>query len=169
MKQTSKPPAAPARRIRSDGWTLARQRQFIKMLALTGSVEQAAVQAQMSAASAYRLRAHPVGTAFRHAWEAALGACAVSLREIAFDRVINGVAKPVVENGLVVGHEPVFNDTLLMFMLRRYDDRSQRSPQKVMLDSFDMLVEVDVPDAEAVAPEPEGEVADNANPAVNLV
>lgn len=163
-----KKPAKPARTIRSDGWTLPRQRQFIKMLALTGSVEQSAAHAQMTASSAYRLRVHPDGMAFRHAWECALAACPTSLREIAFDRVINGVARNIVENGVVVGREAVFNDKLLIFMLRRYDDRSQRSPHQVMLDSFDRLEEADDPDSEAVAlvPEP-GD--DNANPCVDFV
>ncbi len=162
-------PRKPTRRIRADGWTLPRQRLFIKMLSLTGSVEQAAAHAQMSASAAYRLRLHPDGSAFRHAWEAALAACPTSLREIAFERVINGVARNVVQNGVVVGRESVFNDQLLMFMLRRYDGKSQRSVHQVMLDSFDRLTEADDPDSEPVALEPDPADSDNANPGVDLV
>ena len=165
-------PHKTPRRIRSDGWTLPRQRQFIKMLALTGSVETSAANAQMSAWSAYRLRLHPDAAPFRRAWEAALEACPSSLREIAFERAINGTSKPVYENGILVGHEPVFNDRLLMFLLRRYDTRSQRSPQQVILESFERLVEIDDPAAEIItAPldEAVGNTQSEAAPDVNLV
>ena len=165
MASSRKPP----RPIRSDGWTLPRQRLFIKMLALTGSVEKSADHAQMSASSAYRLRLHPDGGAFRRAWEAALEGCATSLREIAFDRAINGVNRSVIENGVLVGREAVFNDQLLMFMLRRYDTRSSRSPHQVIIDSFDRLVEADDPDSEIVALEPDKFDDANANPGVDFV
>lgn len=143
----SKPPKTP-RRIRQDGWTLPRQRQFIKVLALTGSVDQAAGNAGMSVSSAYRLRLHPAMTAFRSAWKAAMGACTSSLREAAFDRAINGTVKPIYENGVIVGREPVLNDQLLMFLLRTYDKETQRNPEQVMIDTFDRLVEADDPDPE---------------------
>lgn len=145
----TKPPK-PARRIRSDGWTLPRQRLFIKVLAVTGSVEQAAENAGMDSSSAYRLRLHPDATAFRYAWKAAMGACTSTLREAAFDRAINGTMKPVYDNGVIVGREPVLNDRLLMFLLRQYDKESARSPEQVMIDSFERLVEADDPDPEIV-------------------
>ena len=147
------PPLKLARRIRSDGWTLPRQRQFIKVLALTGSVEQAADNAGMSASSAYRLRLHPDAAAFRTAWRAALATCATTLREVAFERAINGTMRPIYENGVRVGTEPVVNDRLLMFLLRQYDKDGGRSPDQSLLDSFDRLVEADDPMPEQTWPD----------------
>ena len=144
--KTQKPP----RRIRSDGWTLPRQRLFIQMLARTGSVEKAADHAQMSSSAAHRLRNHPDFRNFRHAWQAALNTCPMTLREIAFDRAINGTREKITENGVVVGYRAVFNDRLLMFMLRRYDGGLAQSPHQRMIDSFASLVEADVPEWEGV-------------------
>jgi hypothetical protein len=161
----TKPRNAP-RRIRSDGWTLPRQRQFIKVLAITGSVEQAADNCGMSSSSAYRLRLHPDSSAFRTAWKAALGACTSSLREAAFDRAINGTMKPIYDRGEIVGREPVFNDQLLMFLLRTYDKESGRNLDQVMIDSFDRLVEADVPEPEQTWPtfdDPETRIASELN------
>ena len=166
MSKLRIPPPKISRRIRVDGWTLPRQRLFIKVLAVTGSVEQAADNAGMSSSSAYRLRLHPDMTAFRSAWKAAMGACATTLRETAFDRAINGVMKPVYDNGMIVGREPVLNDRLLMFLLRHYDKEGQRSPEQVMIDTFDRLVEADDPDPEIViAPR---ETAENTSDASGL-
>jgi hypothetical protein len=159
MKQ---PPKAP-RRIRTDGWTLPRQRQFIKMLAVTGSVDQAATNAGMSPCSAYRLRLHPEMTAFRLAWKHAMAACTSSLREVAFDRAINGTMKPIYENGAIVGREPVLNDQLLMFLLRHYDKESARNPEQAMIDSFERLVEADDPDPEQTWPDPITRIASDLN------
>jgi len=145
-------PRTPARRIRSDGWTLPRQRLFIKMLAVTGSVAQAADAAGMSSSSAHRLRLHPEASAFRVAWKAALCACTSTLRETAFDRAINGTMKPVYENGLCVGREPVFNDRLLMFLLRQYDKEPERIAEQKLLASFEYLIEADDPEPEDVTP-----------------
>lgn len=129
----------PPRRIRSYGWTLPRQRLFIQMLARTGS-------------AAHRLRNHPDFRNFRHAWQAALSTCPMTLREIAFDRAINGTREKVIENGVVVGYRAVFNDRLLMFMLRRYDRELAQPPHQRMIDSFAALVEADVPEWEDVYP-----------------
>lgn len=46
---------APTRKQHA-GWTAERQRRFIEMLSLTGSVGQAAASAGVSSRSAYRLR-----------------------------------------------------------------------------------------------------------------
>jgi hypothetical protein len=161
----TKPRNAP-RRIRSDGWTLPRQRQFIKVLAITGSVEQAADNCGMSTSSAYRLRLHPDSSAFRTAWKAALAACTSSLREAAFDRAINGTMKPIYDRGEIVGREPVFNDQLLMFLLRTYDKDSGRNLDQAMIESFDRLVEADDPAPEQTWPviaDPETRIAPELN------
>jgi hypothetical protein len=60
-------------RTRRDGWTVARQADFLGMLAETGSVIGACEAVGMSRKSAYRLRALPGAESFAAAWDAALG------------------------------------------------------------------------------------------------
>lgn len=76
-------PPPPRRRIpafhpvplgpRRDGWTPARQAQFIGMLAQTRSVAAAARAVSMGRESAYRLRRRAGAAGFAAAWDAALG------------------------------------------------------------------------------------------------
>lgn len=58
---------------RHDGWTHARQADFIGMLAQTRSVLEAARFVSMSRESAYRLRRRPGAAGFAAAWDAARG------------------------------------------------------------------------------------------------
>jgi hypothetical protein len=159
--RTPRPDAQPQapRQIRSDGWTLPRQRQFLKVLTVTGSVEEACLSAGMSRASAYRLRLHPSGKAFRDAWARALVASVSSIREIAFERAVNGVDEPVWENGKFHGYRKVYNDRLLMFLLKNYDGQSPVArtghaqgasawPQEALLNSFDALEPANIPEPE---------------------
>lgn len=72
---TEPSPTTPKpRRIRSDGWTLPRQKRFTKALAISGSVLIAAASVGLSPSSAYRFRRHRDAGAFRAAWDAALRA-----------------------------------------------------------------------------------------------
>ena len=57
---------------RHDGWTVARQVHFIKVLAATRSIAAACSAVGMSRTSAYKLRGHPDARQFRLAWSAAL-------------------------------------------------------------------------------------------------
>jgi hypothetical protein len=61
-------------RTRRDGWTIARQADFLGMLAETGSVIGACEAVGISRKSAYQLRARPGAESFAAAWDAALGA-----------------------------------------------------------------------------------------------
>ena len=61
---------------RHDGWSVARQAEFIGWLAETGGVSAAARLVGMSRKSAYRLRARAGAAGFAAAWDAALGAAA---------------------------------------------------------------------------------------------
>ena len=147
----SKPRTRPARIIRSDGWTLPRQRLFLKMLAVTGSVEKACAEAEMSISSAYRLRLHPEGKAFREAWALARHASVHSLREMALDRALNGSREPIVDNGEIIGHRIVYNDKLLMFLLKRYDNPDFEGTQNRLVGNFQFLEASNDPEPEAVA------------------
>ncbi len=121
----SAPPAfTPVpRKYRHDGWTPARQHAFIEALADSGSVKHAARAVEMSTEGAYALRRQPGAEAFAAAWEAALDHGIRRLEDIAMDRAINGVKVPVYSYGKLVGTRIVYNDYLVMFMLRNRADK----------------------------------------------
>ena len=108
----------PRKTARHDGWTAERQRDFIEQLADLGSVRAAGNAVSMTPESAYQLRRHPNAQEFRKAWEAALKLGVQRLEDIALDRALNGVEVPVYSYGKLVGTRRVYNDRLLMFLLR---------------------------------------------------
>jgi hypothetical protein len=59
-------------KARHDGWTAARQRRFIEVLAATKSITKACQAVRMSRMSAYKLRDHPDSHQLRLAWDGAL-------------------------------------------------------------------------------------------------
>lgn len=107
------------RRPRSDGWTEEKQRRFIEVLADTGLVSAAAKAVGMSREGANRLRRSPHGAAFARAWDAARLHAGGVVEDIAFERAFEGVEHNVYnEWGEVVCTKRVYNDRLLMFLLR---------------------------------------------------
>ncbi len=108
----------PRKRQRHDGWTPERQQGFIEALADTGSVHAACRAVDMSQAGAYYLRRQPGAESFREAWAAALDLGVQRIEDVAMDRALNGVDVPVYSYGKLVGQRTVYNDRLLMFMLR---------------------------------------------------
>jgi hypothetical protein len=103
---------------RHDGWTAERQQGFIRALMETGSVRAAAHAVNMTPEGAYHLRRHPGAGSFRKAWEQALAAGVQRLEDLAMDRALNGEEVPVYSYGKLVGTRRVWNDRLLMFILR---------------------------------------------------
>jgi hypothetical protein len=121
---------AVPRKYRHDGWTPERQRAFIEALADTGSVRRAALQVNMSSVACYYLRRQPGAESFRRAWEAALDFGVQRLKDIAFERAIEGQLVPVFVAGKLMGFRRKKNDRLLMFCLRmnaRGDDGQRLS------------------------------------------
>ncbi len=109
------------RRPRKDGWTQARQIQFIAALADCGVVEEAARRVSMTPKSCYRLRRAPGAGNFAAAWDAAIQQASKRLLDLAFDRAINGSNEPVFDkDGRRIGRRMKTNDRLLMFLLRAY-------------------------------------------------
>jgi hypothetical protein len=108
------------RRYRHDGWTPARQKAFIEALADTGCVTRAAAMVNMSQANCYALRRAPGAESFRRAWDAALDFGLKRLKDIAFERAIEGQLVPVFVAGKLLGFRRKRNDALLMFCLRHY-------------------------------------------------
>lgn len=115
------PDFAPVpRKYRHDGWTPERQKAFIEALADTGCVSRAAAMVNMAQANCYTLRRAPGAEEFRRAWGAALDFGLQRLKDIAFERAIEGYQVPVFSAGKLMGYRRKTNDALLMFCLRHY-------------------------------------------------
>ena len=128
------------RRSRHDGWTHKRQSDFIAALAQTGSVKHAAARVGMSSEGAYQLRLAPGADQFAAAWRAALDHGIAQLEDIALERAIHGVEVPVYSYGKLVGTRTVYNDRLIMFMLRnRAMDRFPANASESALRRVDRL------------------------------
>ncbi|MDB5724758.1 MAG: hypothetical protein JWQ16_1512 [Novosphingobium sp.] len=114
------PQFAPVPRAmkRHNGWKPEVQLAFIEALAETGSVKAACRQVKRSDHGAYLLRRHPDAEEFRRAWDAALDIGLRRIEDVAMDRALHGHEQPVYSYGKLVGSRTVFNDRLLMFMLR---------------------------------------------------
>lgn len=108
------------RRYRHDGWTPERQKAFIFALAETGTVERAARRVNIATTNCYELRRAPGAEGFRRAWDAALDFAVPKLKDVAFQRAIEGELVPVFSGGKLMGFRRRFNDKLLMFCLRHY-------------------------------------------------
>ena len=119
------PDFAPVpRKYRHDGWTPERQKAFIEALADTGCVTRAAGMVNMAQANCYALRRAPGAEEFRRAWDAALDFGLKRLKDIAFERAIEGELLPVFVAGKLMGFRRKRNDALLMFCLRHYGQDS---------------------------------------------
>lgn len=114
------PQFAPVPRAtkRSDGWKAEVQHAFIQALAETGSVRAACARVKRADHGAYMLRRHPEAEEFRRAWDAALDIGLRRIEDLAMDRALNGHEQPMYSYGKLVGTRTVYNDRLLMFMLR---------------------------------------------------
>lgn len=117
------------RKPRHDGWTPERQRAFIAALADTGSVSRACAQVNMTTVGAYYLRRQAGADGFRAAWEAALDFGVARMKDIAFERAIEGYLVPVFAGGKLLGWRRKHNDRRLMFCLRHYgeDENGKRT------------------------------------------
>lgn len=110
-------------RHRWDGWTPARQRDFIHWLAKGLRPGRAAERVGMSRKSAYALRSRPEGEGFAAAWD---GAVAIVRRRRAeartpgdWARAIEGVLRPVRYRGRITAWDRRFDDRALLRLLRR--------------------------------------------------
>jgi hypothetical protein len=113
------------RKYRHDGWTPERQRAFVEALADCGSVRRACAMVNMSNENAYVLRRSPGAEEFRAAWDAALDFGVKRLKDIAFERAVEGELVPVFVAGKLMGFRRKHNDALLMFCLRHYGEDAQ--------------------------------------------
>jgi hypothetical protein len=78
----------------------------------------------MAQANCYTLRRAPGAEEFRAAWDSALDFGLKRLKDIAFERAIEGQLVPVFVAGKLMGFRRKRNDALLMFCLRHYGQDS---------------------------------------------
>jgi hypothetical protein len=134
-----------ALRGRRDGWTVARQRVFLEVLADTGRVSEAARRAGMSRVAAYRLRRHPAAADFAYGWDLAVLEAMRRVEEVALERALWGEEEALLRDGVVVAVRRRPCDVrLLVKMLERADgyasgcqpERAQHQQFRVQLDAL---------------------------------
>lgn len=160
----------PRKHRRHDGWTPERQQAFIAALADTACVSRAAAMVGMSSESAYMLRRQPGAEAFCDAWRRALDRGVQRLRDIAFERAIEGVPVPIIHHGKHVGERRHYNDRLLMFTLRHHDPAARAetiagrvSPSTLKALKAEMRAELEAEIRAEIAAEAETEAGWNCN------
>jgi hypothetical protein len=100
---------------------------FLRALAATHNVAEAARIVGMSRQSAYRLRARLKGQPFDIAWEAAFQHGYDELAQVALERALHGVEMPIFRKGEQVGSYRKYDERLTCFLLaRRNSDNAQR-------------------------------------------
>jgi hypothetical protein len=109
----------PHKAPRRNSITPARQRAFIAQLAATGIVTEAARHIGASFEALYNLRSKAGAEEFRAAWDAAIDHAMARVEGAAVQRSIEGVERPIVSGGKLLGWYRVHNEALVMFMLRR--------------------------------------------------
>jgi hypothetical protein len=119
MDEDDEIPFTPVPRAsrRRDGWTEARQREFIAALARCGSVSAAARQVGKSARGAYALLDHAEAESFERAWNDAVERGLHNTRDCVIDRAMHGGWVPVVRRGRIVRMEFRRYDRLLIAIL----------------------------------------------------
>lgn len=138
-------PAVPADE-RHDGWTRERQGAFLRMLASTHCVSQAAKAVGMSRQGAYRLRSRLRGEPFDIAWQAAFRRQFDALAEAALDRALNGVEVPHFHKGELIHTSRRFDERLTVALLALRDRLAPIPPdrfaeqERFMPDDFEALV-----------------------------
>ncbi len=104
-------------RPRDDGWTAQRQREFLEALAACGSVCKAAKAVGMSRESAYALRRRTDARGFAQGWDAARALAVEHLTELAWDRALEGEARPIYYHGELVGETRHYDNRLLLALI----------------------------------------------------
>lgn len=103
---------------RRNSITPEKQRKFVRTLAATGIVTQAARSIGVSLEALYKLRNREGAEGFSAAWDAAVDRGMNRLEDCALERAIAGEDRPVVWEGKVVTTWKRYDTALLMFLLR---------------------------------------------------
>lgn len=112
-------PLMPGLRVREDGFTVARTRVFLALLAQTGCVTDAARVAGVSRTSVNRAR--KLFAAFDRACVEALAKALRGLEAVAYQRAVEGREMVVIRDGREVERRIVPSDSLLAMLIKRGD------------------------------------------------
>lgn len=123
-------PRSTKRRRRRDAPTPRKLGLFLRHLAHTGSVSDAARRIGVSRNTLYRLRRSD--EAFGRRWKMALGSALDEAYTEAHRRAVVGTEQPVFYRGRPVGAIRTYNDNLLMSLLRLHWRRSSgQGPRRI--------------------------------------
>lgn len=128
-------------------WTTRKMIEFLRALAATHSVKDAARAVGMSRQSAYRLRSRLKGMAFDAAWDEVFKHSYENLPYAALERALNGIEVPHYYKGELIGTS------------RRYDERLTATLLKMISSAPCLMLGSDVPGAKARGRRFEGLVA----------
>ena len=132
------------RRASVGGWSPQRQREFITVLAATGSVAQAVAVVGMSKTGAYLLRNAKGGGDFRRAWDAAIEDGVAVLKSVAYERAIDGVESTIQVDGKPVRTIHQYDNAMLMRLLAIYDTPERAAARQAAREpKFDRQMLVD--------------------------
>ena len=129
-------------RARRDGWTIARQCEFLARLYLTGSVTAAARGVGMARASAYRLREREGAQGFARAWDSVFmppGAGRLPPQRVDWRKVTSptlqwwvdtGLVQPLIHQGRMTAIRQKRDNCALFRLLRRLDAATSAAGRK---------------------------------------
>lgn len=136
---------------RHDGWTAERRRTFLFAIAEHGSVRAAARSAGMSATAAYALRGRD--RIFDGQWAAAQAMCGAAMRDLEFERAVNGYDVPVFHKGERVGTRHCHDHKLLSHLATHFNWGVSPDSHRRIAVAFGRMVEaVDAAVEAAAAP-----------------
>jgi hypothetical protein len=161
---------------RRDGWTAAKQRIFIQVLAETGIVRIAAAAVGISERSAHRLALRDDAESFCTAWDAALQIAARRGASKLYEYAFEGMVETIWRDGEIVCQRRWPSEKALFFLLSRLDPARfgkagpdpqfpDYDPVKANLSDLSLHLDslTDLPDPEA-PDEPWEEEADRPEP-----
>src|SRR5690242_13101615 len=96
--------------------TASKKQRFLELLAQTCNVTKACELAGLNRLVVYQLRDRD--PEFERLWQKALKLGAEALEDEATRRAMNGTARPIYQQGKLVGHEVVYSDRLMEMRLR---------------------------------------------------
>ena len=116
------------RRLRHDGWTPEKKRDFLERFAECGVIVEACEAAGMSARAVYNLRDRD--PLFAAGLEAARVRARGPLADEAYSRARNGVVERIYKDGVIVAERHRYDNRLTMSVLARLDLRIDRAEEK---------------------------------------
>lgn len=132
----------PKRPVRHNEWTRAKMAAFLRELAASQSVSQAAKSVGMGRQSAYKLRNRLAGTPFALAWEVALEAGLQQLAHALMDRALNGEEVPHYYRGELVGTSRRYDNRLAAWLLENpWKVGRQQVAREYVGEGWDALLE----------------------------